>query len=67
METVPSTAVWELQSQTLGSGGLGNLTLEWKGLEDISDAQNCCTRRLSRYSTQLLVSLGGLILKCEFA
>lgn len=31
-ETVPFAAIWELQSHTLGNVGLGNLTLEWKGL-----------------------------------
>lgn len=31
-ETVPLAAIWELQSHTLGNGGLGNLTLEWKVL-----------------------------------
>lgn len=66
-ETVPSAAIWELQSRTLGNVGLGNLTLEWKVRLDISDAQNHCTRRFSSFAIQLLASLGVLILKCEFA
>lgn len=33
------------------------LMLEWNMLEDISDDQICCTRRLSSFAIQLLGSL----------
>lgn len=66
-EPVASAAISELLSHTLGEVGLGNLTLEWQVLLDISDAQNRCTRRFSSFAIQLLGSFGVLILKCEFA
>lgn len=63
---MPLVASLQAPVATLGHVRLGNLILEWKVLEDISDAQDCCTWRFSSFATQLLASLGVLILKWEF-